>query len=77
MRKFMLAASALAIVTSSGSIANAEGMFKEEIAKLPQDRVEGIRQLCGQQWAQNHNMRIFCEDQQHQALQSLITRGSI
>jgi hypothetical protein len=57
--------------------AKATSMSKEEIAQLPQDRVNAIRQYCAQRWANEYSMRIWCEDKEYQALKALLARGSL
>jgi hypothetical protein len=72
MKKFLVAATLLVFASTAQA-----SMTKEDIAKLPQDKVEAIRKLCEQQWRNNFDMRIFCEDNQLESLKALIDRGSI
>lgn len=54
----------------------ARNMSASEIAKLPHDKVSSIRRHCTEKWGHQYDMRIYCEDQQYKALQTLIDRGS-
>jgi hypothetical protein len=64
------------IVMAVGSLrANAHNyMTKEEIAKLPSEKVAVIKRMCAQRWADNFEMRLYCEDEQYQSLQILLER---
>jgi hypothetical protein len=75
MKKIFLVAATLLVFASTVQ-AKAQ-MSKEDIAKLPQDKVEAIRQYCERKWGTNFDMRIFCEDNQFESLKALIDRGSI
>lgn len=46
-------------------------------AKLPQDKVAAIKRDCAGRWENNFEMREFCENQQYEALQRMIDRGSV
>jgi hypothetical protein len=49
-------------------------MSKEEISQLPPEQVKIVKQHCLADWPNGFEMRLFCEDQQYKALQSLIDR---
>ena len=73
MRKFLLATAALLALASS---AQAE-MSKDEIDKLPQDKVQVVRRHCAEMFPTDFGTRLYCEDQEFKALKALIDRGSI
>jgi hypothetical protein len=67
---------ALAALVMSASAGFAhDPMPKSEIDKLPQDKVQSIKDTCKVQWGDNFDMRLYCEDQQYRALQTLIDRN--
>jgi hypothetical protein len=75
MRTLAIALVAL-VLSASGSFAFArDDMPKSEIDKLPQDKVQAIKNNCKQEWGDNFDMRLFCEDNQYRALQALIERN--
>lgn len=74
MKRLMLTATALALLTTNAS---AGDFSAADIAKLPQDKVAVVRQHCASEWPDDFRIRKLCEDQQYEALQSLINRGSI
>ncbi|GLR88459.1 hypothetical protein GCM10007857_51710 [Bradyrhizobium iriomotense] len=74
MRRSLLAAAALALLISTASA----GDFRAaDIAKLPQDKVAVIKANCAKEWGDNFRLREYCEDLKYEALQNLISRGSI
>ena len=73
MKTIAIALAALAL-SASGSFAR-DDMPKSEIAKLPQDKVQAIKDNCKQDWGDNFDMRLYCEDKQYHALQALIERN--
>jgi hypothetical protein len=48
-----------------------------DIAKLPQEKVAAIKDACARKWGDDFRMREYCENQQYEALQRLIVRGSV
>ena len=73
MRTTAIALAALAL-SASVSFAH-DNMPKSEIDKLPQDKVQSIKDTCKVDWGDNFHMRLFCEDEQYRALQALIERN--
>jgi hypothetical protein len=76
MRGIMLGVVVLAVLFML-ALVNAHAsapMSKAEIAKLPQDKVAIIKQHCARKWESNFDMRLFCEDNQYQALKTLLER---
>jgi hypothetical protein len=54
-----------------------DGKFTpQQIAALPQDKVQVIKQACERQWHDDFEMRLFCEDKQYSALQAIIARNA-
>jgi hypothetical protein len=49
-------------------------MSKDEIAKLPPDKVAAAKRHCANIYPDNFDMRLYCEDKQFKALQVLIER---
>lgn len=77
LKKLMLAlvVSACAVMPTMACSDNA--MTKQEIAQLPQDQVQKIKNFCAQLFNDgNFETRIFCEDQQYKALRILMTRDN-
>jgi hypothetical protein len=70
---------ALSILIAScvASAAFANGMTKDQIAKLPPDKVQVIRKHCAHLFPDSFVMRESCEDQQYAALQRLIDRSGV
>lgn len=67
----------LTLVLLAASPASAgDNMSKAEIARLPQDKVQVIKEACAREWDDDFRMRIYCEDRQYRALQALIERNS-
>jgi hypothetical protein len=77
MKTLLAAATALTLLVTVTSANATEPMSKEEIAKLPQDRVQAARRICAERWGQDYSWRVLCEDTQFKALRALIERGSI
>jgi hypothetical protein len=75
MKSVLLAVTAVVVLVTHASAG--PRFSKEEISALPQDKVQAIIQYCQREWGDNFNMRIYCEDNQYQALKNLIDRGSI
>jgi hypothetical protein len=76
MTKLSTLITALVMTAAIAASASAtSSMSKEEIVKLPQERVEAIRQLCARRWGHNYEMRVYCEDEQYRALKTLMERG--
>ena len=73
MRTIAIALAALALSASAGFARN--DMPKSEIAQLPQDKVQAIKDTCKGKWADDFDMRLYCEDKQYRALQALIERN--
>jgi hypothetical protein len=71
MKKLLLAtAAALALAMPAYA-----AMSKDDIAKLPQDKVAAIKRYCTHLYPDGEfKMRLFCEDQEYKALQTLIER---
>ena len=74
MKQFLLAAATLVMMASNAS---ADDYTAADIAKLPQDKVAVIKQHCARIFSDNFEMREYCENQQYEALQRLINRGSV
>jgi len=51
-------------------------MSQAEIAGLPREQVQAVKELCAKKWGNNFEMRVYCEDQQYKALKTLVGRGS-
>jgi hypothetical protein len=73
MKKLLIGGVLVLIINAP---AFAEGMSKEEVAKLPQDKVQIIKQACQAKWESDFSMRIYCEDKQYKALKFLLERDS-
>jgi hypothetical protein len=66
---------AIANIIALTAVAHASPMSKDEIAKLPQDKVAAIKRYCAGLYPDGEfKMRLFCEDQEFKALQTLIER---
>lgn len=74
MKRFLLTAAALALLTTTAS---AGEFTAADIAKLPPDMVETVKRHCAGDWPTDFRMREYCENKQYQALQNLIVRGSL
>jgi hypothetical protein len=72
MKKLLLAAATLAALSVPAFAFWA--MTTQEIAKLPQDKVQAIKIYCERRWGTNFEMRAYCEDNQYEALKTLIER---
>jgi hypothetical protein len=70
----MLIASALVLLATSSVFAR-DNFLKEELARLPQDKVQIIRQHCAKHWPDDFEMREYCENNQYKALTHLIERS--
>jgi len=66
---------AIAMLALAGTV-QAE-MPKDEIDKLPQDKVQVVRRHCAEMFPTDFGTRLYCEDQEFKALKALIDRGSI
>jgi hypothetical protein len=75
MKKLLTTVAVLAILIAS--VKAEMPLASSEIAKLPQDRVVAIRKFCERRWGDNFEMRIYCEDEQYKALQTLIERENV
>jgi hypothetical protein len=53
-------------------------LTKEEIARLPQDRVAAIQKMCERRYQgeSNYSSQVVCENREYRALKELIQRGS-
>jgi hypothetical protein len=75
MRGIMIGVVVLAILFMFAAVAHAgSAMSKDEILKLPQDKVAVIKAQCAAKWGNDFDMRIYCEDNQYKALRTLIER---
>lgn len=66
---------ALTLAFQTAALAR-NGGSAAKIAKLPPDKVAIIRRHCADQWPDQFDMRLYCEDKQYDALRTLIERGS-
>ncbi|MGV7212516.1 hypothetical protein [Bradyrhizobium sp. UFLA05-112] len=58
--------------------ASAGDVSAADIARLPQDKVALIKQQCAHWGNQGKfEMQRYCEDEEYEALQELINRGSL
>ena len=73
MRRLVIVA-VIALAGCAPSLACADTMSAADIAKLPQNKVEAIKQDCKRDWGDNFSMRLLCEDKQFKALQTYINR---
>lgn len=74
IRKILIA-STLALLATSSAFARDSEFSKEQIARLPQEKVQIIRQHCAKDWPDDFHMRLVCEDEQYTALMLLIARS--
>jgi hypothetical protein len=76
MRKLLVVTTAL-VALAVPAHAQFGKMSKADIDALPQDSVAAIRRQCERDWGTDFGTRLYCEDQQYQALKALIDRGSV
>jgi hypothetical protein len=67
-------ATAIAIALA-GQAHAMERLNKEQIDRLPQDKVLIIKKECASHWGDNFEMRLYCEDKQFVALQQYLQRN--
>ena len=72
MRKLLFTGVAVAMSFTAAYAHDA--MSKAEIAKLPADQVQAIKTDCARKWSTDFEMRVYCENQQYEALQTLIAQ---
>jgi len=74
MKRLLMTTAALALLTTT---AQAASFRADDIARLPQDKVASIKRYCASEWDDNFRMREYCENNQFEALQRMIERGSV
>jgi hypothetical protein len=73
--KMLLTAIATLLLIGSAAAKDDYEMTKEQVAKLPQDKVQAIQQQCARMFKTNYTMRIYCESEEFKALKTYIDRN--
>jgi hypothetical protein len=69
-----------AVVATSLTVGSASALDKlsrDEIAALPQDKLEAIKRYCAKYTNGGFNLQLICEDGDDRAFKTLIERGSV
>jgi len=66
---------ALASLIARAWAADTYEMSRDEVARLPQDKVQAVRRDCARTWGDDFSMRIYCENKGFRALKVYVERN--